>query len=157
MPQWFNLELRNLFFRQVSRQFLRFRLIGNQGQLDVVDLRQAVHQSSQMINRAFPRIVFLVVDVRRKGLDDVDGVLAEREGDQQRGSSRKLSRHGLSDRYHASLIGKSPDCRSPSLLLRRGSYKIPWLRRRRPSRTARRRIFRSSRALRLIPCRGSFP
>ena len=63
MPQRPDLKLRDLFFCQIRRQFLRFRLIGDQGQRDVVDLRQAVHQSSQMVDGAFPGMVFLVVDV----------------------------------------------------------------------------------------------
>lgn len=81
MPQRPDLELRDLFFREVRGQSPRFRLVRDQGQLDVVDLRQAVHQSGQIADGAFPNAVFLVVDVRRESLDDVNDILIEREGD----------------------------------------------------------------------------
>ena len=81
MPQRPDLELRDLFLGQVRRRFLRFSFIRDQGQLDVVDLRQAVHQSGQVADGAFPSAVLLVVDVRRQRLDDVYGVLVKREAD----------------------------------------------------------------------------
>ena len=81
MPQRPDLELRDLFLGQVRRRFLRFSFIGDQGQLDVVDLRQAVHQSGQIADGAFPSAIFLVVDVRRQRLDDVYDALVKRKGD----------------------------------------------------------------------------